>query len=96
MKLVVEILTGNLFYIELENDATVADLKREICAQEMLPHDRLILLLNNNRSRLIMNKEKGDDETPLADCGVDDASHIYLFFIPPDDHQSSSSHVLSS
>jgi len=37
MRLVVEILTGILFYIQLDNNATGADLKREIEAQQELP-----------------------------------------------------------
>ncbi|KDP41157.1 hypothetical protein JCGZ_03651 [Jatropha curcas] len=83
MKVAVEILTGSLFYVQLGNDATVADLKREIGAQQKLPHDRLILFLDNNQSRFI-NNEDGDGAS-LVDCGVLDGSHIYLFFNPPED-----------
>ncbi|EEF35166.1 uncharacterized protein LOC8270263 [Ricinus communis] len=82
MKVVVEILTGTLFYIQVGNDATIADLKREIGAQQKLPHDRLILFLDNSRSSLI---DEIGDATSLVDCGVHDGSHIYLFFNPLDD-----------
>lgn len=57
MRLVVEILTGILFYIQLENNATVADLKREIEAQQELPQDRLIMFLDNNQSHLIIYQD---------------------------------------
>ncbi|KAF9663277.1 hypothetical protein SADUNF_Sadunf17G0021500 [Salix dunnii] len=86
MKVVVEILTGTLFYIEVGNDATVADLKKEIGAQQKLPQDRLILFLDNKQTRLI--SEEGDGAT-LVDCGVRDGSHIYLFFDPVDLDESS-------
>ena len=82
MKVVVENLTGTLFYIQVGNDATLADLKREIEAQQKLPCDRLILILDNNCSRL-MNTD--GDGISLVDCGVQDGSHIYLFFTPLDD-----------
>lgn len=57
MRLVVEILTGILFYIQLDNNATVADLKREIEAQQELPQDRLIMFLDNNQSHLIIYQD---------------------------------------
>ena len=82
MRVVVENLTGTLFYIELGNDATLADLKKEIEDQQNLPSDRLILILDTNRSRR-MNDE--GDGVSLVDCGVQDGSHIYLFFNPLDD-----------
>lgn len=82
MTMVVEILTGTLFYIEVGDTATVADLKREIEAQEELPYDRLILILYDDyESRLL-----DEDDVPLADYGVRDGSHMYLFFEPVDHH----------
>lgn len=57
MRLVVEILTGILFYIQLDNNATVADLKREIEAQQELPQDRLIMFLDNHQSHLIIYQD---------------------------------------
>lgn len=84
-----EILTGTLFYIQVGNDATVADLKREIGDQQKLPHDRLILFLDNTQNRLI---DEDGDAAALVDCGVHDESHIYLFFNPLEDHGSSSTH----
>ncbi|KAK3184345.1 hypothetical protein Dsin_031631 [Dipteronia sinensis] len=47
MKVTVEILTGPLFNIEVGDDATIADLKKEIAAQQELPSDRLILTLDS-------------------------------------------------
>ncbi|KAJ6371890.1 hypothetical protein OIU77_002249 [Salix suchowensis] len=88
MKVAVEILTGTLFYIEVGNDATVADLKKEIGAQQKLPQDRLILFLDNKQTRLISDQDQGDGAT-LVDCGVRDGSHIYLFFDPVDLDESS-------
>ncbi|PON93262.1 Ubiquitin domain containing protein [Trema orientale] len=87
MKVVVENLTGTLFYIQVGNDATVDDLKREIEAQEKLPSDRLILILDSNDNRPINNDGGG---ASLVDHGVHDGSHIYLFFNPLDDGPSSS------
>ncbi|XP_038692571.1 uncharacterized protein LOC119990633 [Tripterygium wilfordii] len=86
MWVVVEILTGNLFYIQLGNDATVADLRREIGAQRNLPHDRLILIPDKNRCHCdYMISRDHEDGASLVDCGIHDGSHIYLFFNPPDD-----------
>ena len=85
-----EILTGTLFYIQVGNDATVADLKKEIEAQQKLPQDRLILFLSNKRSDHLINEE--GDGAALVDCGVQDGSHIYLFFDPLDTDESSSDH----
>ncbi|KAL7109034.1 hypothetical protein ACP275_06G150500 [Erythranthe tilingii] len=81
MKLVAEILTGSMFYIEVKEDDTVGDLKKEIGDQENLPTDRLILILDdfyNNRTFMDHN------ETPLKDYGVRDSSHIYILFEPVD------------
>ncbi|GAV79029.1 hypothetical protein CFOL_v3_22494 [Cephalotus follicularis] len=99
MRLLVEILTGTLFYVELGNDATIGDLKREIATQQNVTQDRLILILDKNRSneiiedRLnftnqsiqILDNEDGDS---LVDCGVQHESHIYVFFNPLDDGSS--------
>ncbi|CAI9299444.1 unnamed protein product [Lactuca saligna] len=72
MRVVVEILIGKLFYIQVGNNATVLDLKKKIGAQEKLPVDRLILLMYEN----LMN----ENESSLVDYGVEDGSHVYLFF----------------
>ncbi|KAJ1404342.1 Ubiquitin-like domain superfamily [Sesbania bispinosa] len=82
MKVVVENLTGTLFYIQVGNDATVEDLKKEIEAQQKLPCDRLILILDTDSSPLMTKEE---EKASLIDCGVQDGSHIYLFFNPLDD-----------
>ncbi|GKV13290.1 hypothetical protein SLEP1_g24320 [Rubroshorea leprosula] len=90
MRLVVEILTGTLFYVHVGSDATIGDLKREIGSQQNLPHDRLILILDTNQSPMNGGDEEdgaslSDDGASLSDCGVKDGSHIYLFFSPVDD-----------
>lgn len=86
MKVVVEILTGILFSADVADDGTVADLKQEIGAQQKLPRDRLILLLRNcDRSDPIKDDEDG---ARLADVGIQDGSHIYLFFKPVDPEDS--------
>lgn len=77
MKLIIEIFTGKLFYIKVGEDATLADLKTEIEAQEKFPCDRIILILHTN----LMN----ENEVSLVDYGVQDGSHIYLFFYPLND-----------
>ena len=91
MRVVVEILTGKLFYIEVRANAMVADLKREIGAQENLPHDRLILVLSSNPSRLM-----NENELALVDYGVRDGSHVYLFFDPPNEGPSDDHSLLTS
>ncbi|KAF8016690.1 hypothetical protein BT93_H2037 [Corymbia citriodora subsp. variegata] len=85
MKVVVEILTGVLFSADVPGDGTVADLKREIGAQQKLPPDRLILLPGDtDRCHPIKDEEDG---ARLVDVGIKDGSHVYLFFKPvdPDD-----------
>ncbi|KAL5794045.1 hypothetical protein ACOSP7_002639 [Xanthoceras sorbifolium] len=89
MKVVVEILIGTLFYIQVGDDATVADLKKEIAAQEKLPCDRLILVLdsgNDDQERPILTDDQDGDS--LVDCGVKDGSKIYLFFKSIDDEST--------
>ncbi|GMN58122.1 hypothetical protein TIFTF001_027230 [Ficus carica] len=87
MKVVVENLTGTLFFIQVGNDATVAELKREIEAQENLPCDRLILIPDAKDSHPISDD---DDGASLVGHGVQDGSHIYVFFNPLDDGSSQS------
>ena len=82
MKVVVQNLTGTLFYIQVDNDATVEDLKKEIEAQQKLPCDRLILALHVDYRPL---KKIEEEKASLIDCGVQDGSHLYLFFNPIDD-----------
>lgn len=95
MRVVVENLTGTLFYIQLGNDATVSELKREIEAQEKLPCDRLILIPDTNPCSPIRDDDGG---ASLVDHGVQDGSHIYIFFIPLDENDDASppSFVFSS
>ncbi|XVF20638.1 hypothetical protein REPUB_Repub12eG0018400 [Reevesia pubescens] len=77
MKLVVEILTGTLFDIQVGNDATVGDLKKEIETRENLPSDRMILIVDHKNGNHLITEEDG---ASLVECGVQDGSHIYLFF----------------
>ncbi|XWS75558.1 hypothetical protein CRYUN_Cryun01aG0100600 [Craigia yunnanensis] len=77
MKVMVEILTGNLFYIQVGNDATVGDLKKEIEARENLPGDRMIMIVDHKDQNHLITEEDG---ASLVDCGVQDGYHIYLFF----------------
>ncbi|XP_055821526.1 uncharacterized protein LOC129890045 [Solanum dulcamara] len=85
MNLVIEILTGTLFHIRVTEDISVADLKREISNQEKLPENRLILMLDTGDGDSIMFN---DDEIPLAEYGVKDGSHFYLFFKLPNNNNN--------
>lgn len=78
MKVVVEVLTGTLFYIQVKNDATIGDLKKEIGSQQKLSCDRMILLLDNDKGRLMSQDQ---DEVSLVDCGVGQrwVSHLPVF-----------------
>lgn len=82
MKVVVENLTGTLFSIEVSNDATVEDLKREIENQQKLPSDRFVFILDTDE-RTVITKE--EEKVSLLDYGIQDGSRIYLFFTPLDD-----------
>ncbi|XP_060171365.1 uncharacterized protein LOC132602560 [Lycium barbarum] len=84
MNLVIEILTGTLFHIQVAKDTTVADLKREISNQEKLPENRLILMLNTGGDSIMLN----GDEIPLVEYGVKDGSHFYLFFKLPNNNNN--------
>ncbi|KAK3006857.1 hypothetical protein RJ639_016839 [Escallonia herrerae] len=70
MKVIVEILTGKVFNIQVDKDATVAELKREIEAQEDLPNNRLILMFEGS----LLN----GNEAPLVEYGVGEGSHKIL------------------
>ncbi|XP_043689427.1 uncharacterized protein LOC122640332 [Telopea speciosissima] len=100
MKLMIEALTGTLFYIQVEDNATVGDLKKEIETQEKLPKDRLILLHhfhdnhehgnphNNDHQNgllMMMMMIMVEDTFSLVDYGVRDGSHIHLCFNTLDD-----------
>ncbi|CAN6562488.1 unnamed protein product [Malus baccata var. baccata] len=87
MKVVVENLTGTFFYVQVGNEATVADLKREIDAQQKLPYDRLILILDTHSDNRHCSRLMNDDVDGvlLVDYGVCDGSHIHVFLNPLDD-----------
>lgn len=85
MRLAVEILTGTLFHVEVDDGAKVSDLKREIAAQAELPYERLILVLDvpgGCECHLLI--EDARDGAPLADVGACDGARMYLFFKPLD------------
>ncbi|GER44322.1 ubiquitin family protein [Striga asiatica] len=79
MELVAEILTGSLFSLKIEEDATVQDLKNKIGNQENLPTQRLILMLNADDNHYLLD----NDQSPVKDYGIRDGSRIYIFFQPP-------------
>ncbi|EPS64707.1 hypothetical protein M569_10075, partial [Genlisea aurea] len=80
MKLVLEILTGPLFHIRVDENTTVGELKKEIGKQQNLPDDRLILVLDvHHHPQPLMVR----DEAPLQEYGVEDGSHVYVYFKPP-------------
>ncbi|KAK2379914.1 hypothetical protein P8452_36264 [Trifolium repens] len=85
MKVVIENLTGTLFYVQVMNDATVEDLKREIEAQLKLPCDRLILIHDDDHWPMMT---KDEEKESLVDCGIQDGSHIYIFFNSIDDEST--------
>ncbi|KAM3304730.1 hypothetical protein P3S67_011596 [Capsicum chacoense] len=78
MQVVVEIMTGTIFNVQVGNNATVQDLKIAIHDQENVPGDRLILLLDIGDDHLMMN----DDQKTLSEYGVQDGSRLYAFFKP--------------
>ncbi|VFR03656.1 unnamed protein product [Cuscuta campestris] len=82
MMVAVEILTGRWFNVRLGDGATVLDLKKEICVQDkQLPRDRLVLVMDGGGEEQCL---MSDDGALLADYGVGDGSHVYLFFtLPP-------------
>ncbi|CAN1220299.1 hypothetical protein LINPERPRIM_LOCUS1847 [Linum perenne] len=80
MKVVVEILTGNFFYVHVREDGTVGDLRRAISEQQKLPIDRLMLvlmLIEDDVIWLVMNEDEGEKSNlSLTKCGVHDGSHM--------------------
>ncbi|OMO55542.1 hypothetical protein CCACVL1_27198 [Corchorus capsularis] len=95
MKVVVEILTGSLFNVEVGDDATLGDLKKEIATQQSLPEDRMMLMIGDDESRVVIDQEDG---AALVDCGVQDGCHVYLFFnlpLEPPEGESDFRHVFT-
>ncbi|WOL07644.1 hypothetical protein Cni_G16389 [Canna indica] len=81
MRVVVEILTGRFFQVEVEEDATVEGLKKAIKAageEDKFEEQRLVLVLGNGRLLT-------DDHCALNEYGVLDGSIVYLFFSPVGD-----------
>ncbi|KAI4331057.1 hypothetical protein MLD38_029282 [Melastoma candidum] len=83
MKLVLEILTGVLFVVEVGEGCTVAGLKDAIAAQEELPRDRIIFVLEGDPGRTI---RRGEDGVPIVELGFRHGSHVYLFLEPEEDN----------
>ncbi|XP_009805016.2 uncharacterized protein [Nicotiana sylvestris] len=79
MQVVVEIMTGTIFHVQVGDNATVLDLKIAIQNQENLPGDRLILLLDKDGDHMMMN----EDQKSLSEYGVQDGSRLYGFFKLP-------------
>ncbi|CAN4122808.1 unnamed protein product [Withania somnifera] len=80
MQVVVEIMTGTIFHVQVGENAMVKDLKIGIHNQENVPSDRLILLMDIGNDHLMIN----GDEKPLSEYGVQDGSRLYAFFKPLD------------
>ncbi|CAA0840127.1 Ubiquitin-like superfamily protein [Striga hermonthica] len=87
MELVAEVLTGSLFSVKIEEEATVEDLKNKIGNQENLPTQRLILMLNADDNQYLLD----NDQSPVKDYGIRDGSRIYIFFQPPSNRPASPS-----
>ncbi|KAJ0982999.1 hypothetical protein J5N97_011254 [Dioscorea zingiberensis] len=74
MRLAAENLAGRFFYVEVEEDANVGALKKEIASKdEEIPESRLILMHGDG---CVME----DEEIAVKEYGVEDGSIIYLFF----------------
>ncbi|KAL3372073.1 hypothetical protein AABB24_008557 [Solanum stoloniferum] len=78
MQVVVEIMTGTIFHIQVGDNATVLDLKIAIHNQQNVPANRILLLLDIGDDHLLMN----DDQKPLSEYGVQDGSRFQLIFKP--------------
>ncbi|XP_069153548.1 histone chaperone ASF1 isoform X2 [Solanum lycopersicum] len=78
MQVVVEIMMGTIFHIQVGDDATVLDLKIAIHNQENVPVNRILLLLDIGDDHLLMN----DDQKPLSEYSVQDGSRFQLIFKP--------------
>ncbi|CAL9090415.1 unnamed protein product [Musa textilis] len=78
MKVGIEMLTGKLFYVEAEDEATVGGLKREIARKEELEESRLLLV--DCSGNLLQ-----DDDRALAASGCCDGSIIRLIVLPVGD-----------
>ncbi|KAJ6371889.1 hypothetical protein OIU77_002248 [Salix suchowensis] len=57
-------------------------IEREIEAQQKLPQDQLIMVLDNNQSHLIIYQD--GEGTSLVDCGIQDGSPLH--FLRPTSH----------
>ncbi|KAG5613271.1 hypothetical protein H5410_024552 [Solanum commersonii] len=78
MQVVVEIMMGTIFHIQVGDNATVLDLKIAIHNQENVPANRSLLLLDIGDDHFLIN----DDQKPLSEYGVQDGSRFQLIFKP--------------
>ncbi|KAL5730919.1 hypothetical protein ACHQM5_003701 [Ranunculus cassubicifolius] len=83
MKLVVEIMTGPLLHIQVDDKATVADLKKEIRNHENVPSGRFMLVRSAENQVRLMEEDGGS----LVEYGVRDGSHVQLCFAPIEDDE---------
>ncbi|MCD7448491.1 hypothetical protein HAX54_042628 [Datura stramonium] len=84
MQVVVEIMSGTVFHLQVGDNATVQDMKIAIQNQENLPSDRLTLLLDRGYDHFPML----DDQKPLSEYGVQDGSRVHVFFRPLEEEAS--------
>ena len=75
MRVVVEVIAGKLFYIDIEEEATVESLKKEIESKESLQESLLVLVHRNGE--VIAN-----DKCTLKDYQVTNGTILNLFFQP--------------
>ena len=79
MKLVVQNLTGSLFFVEVEDNAPICDLRSQITAHLCkLTSHRLIFIHDHDPERSI---SQGDDGISLVDFGLR-LPHLHLFLFP--------------
>ncbi|CAH8390941.1 unnamed protein product [Eruca vesicaria subsp. sativa] len=83
MKVSVEIITGTFIHAEVNENATVKELKEKIATEVKLSVKRLILVVGDGEEIRRMVKDD-EDEMKLMDLGVKEDSHMYLFFKHPD------------
>lgn len=76
MKLGVEVLTGSLFYVEIDEEETVCSLKKKIASKMEIEASRI--LLTHRDGHLLK-----DDQCSLSEYDCRDGSNIYLFFTTP-------------
>ncbi|CAH8382023.1 unnamed protein product [Eruca vesicaria subsp. sativa] len=79
MKVSVEIITGTFIDTEVNEDATVRELKEKIATEVQLSVSRLILMVGHEEERRMVMED--EDEMMLKDLGVREDSHIKHTFV---------------